>query len=473
MRLLVRSVAAATLAALVLPAAPAAAAASRPVTIEGRGFGHGRGMGQWGAKGMAVSGAGWRAIVSHYYPAAAIAQRRPGERIRALVQTSPAIVVSSARRFRIQWSDGRAVGLNDPSRRLVRVRFSAGHYLVEKAATLRGPWTRMSRSRRPVVFVRGRSPLEVLRAGGSSRIYRGTIEVRRRSGATLVAVNHLPLEEYLFGVVPREVPSTWPAAALQAQAVAARSYAAALAARSEGRAYDICPTTACQVYGGLGARASPGARAEPLERPSTTAAVLGTAGTVLVWRGAPILAEYSSSTGGMTAAGGQPYLRRVADPADRGSPHHRWTVRLDARTIEKAWPATGRLLSVTVRARDGGGEWGGRVRLLRIRGTRGTVDVAGGTFAARLGLRSRWFRVALPGARYRFAGDLGPGATGRAVAELQRRLHENGVYAAKVTGFFGEATRDALRRYQRSRGIPATGFLGPRTRARLNAEAWP
>ncbi|HEX9697636.1 MAG TPA: SpoIID/LytB domain-containing protein [Actinomycetota bacterium] len=459
------------LALLPAPAADASGAASS-ITVWGRGFGHGRGLSQWGARGLASTGSSWQAILAHYYRGTALARRPPGERIRVLVESSPAVVATSARRFTIRWRDGRMIGLNDSSRRFVRVRYAGGRYRVDKGTTPWGPWRAMTHGKMPVVFVRGASPIEIVSSSGSSRAYRQTIEVRRR-GSRIDAINHVPLEEYLMGVVPREMPSTWPANALRAQAVAARSYAVAVMERWRDRSYHICDTTACQVYGGLATRRAQGSKPVTAERGSTTAAVLGTARLVVTHAGRTVLAEYSSSSGGRTANGGRPYLRSVDDPSDRISPHHRWSVRLDSGRIEREWPSVGRLRSVVVRGRDGGGPWGGRVRSVRITGTRGRVDVPGGTFASRMNLRSRLYAIAPPpAAGYRFTTDMGIGATGRAVRELQHRLHRAGAYpAGKVTGTFGPLTRDALRRYQRSRGIRPTGYLGPQTRAKLNAEA--
>lgn len=473
MRRLPRRGAALTLGVVVaLGLAPAdeAEAASRTVVIHGRGYGHGRGLSQYGARGLAAEGASWRSILSHYYRDTSLSRRPPGERIRVLVESAPAIVATSARRFKIQWRDGRLIGLNDTRRRFVRVRYAGGHYRVDKGATPWGPWRAMTRGRMPVVFVRGASPIEVVSPSGSSRSYRQTIEVRRQGGR-LDAINHLPLEEYLMGVVPREMPSSWPSDALRAQAVAARSYAVAVMERWKNRAYHICDTTACQVYGGLASRRSPGARPSPVERASATAAVLGTQRVILTWRGAPALTEYSSSSGGRTAAGNRPYLRSVDDPADRISPHHRWSLTIDALRIEREWRTIGRLRTVTIRSRDGGGPWGGRVRSVRLTGTRGRIDVPGGTFASRLGLRSRLYNVPAVASQYQFKGNLGMGAKGRAVRELQYRLHRVGAYpGGQITGTFGPATREALRRYQRSREIRPTGFLGPQTRAALNRE---
>ncbi|HVL91463.1 MAG TPA: SpoIID/LytB domain-containing protein, partial [Actinomycetota bacterium] len=344
---------------------PPPAEATRSVVIHGGGFGHGRGMSQWGARGMAASGSSWQAILAHYYRGASQARRHPGERIRVLVATAPAIVATSTQRFKIQWRDGRLIGLNDPRRRFIRVRYAGGRYRVDKAATPAGPWRAVTHGMMPVVFVRGASPIEIVATSGASSAYRQTVEVRHRDGR-LDAINHLPLEEYLLGVVPREMPSSWPADALRAQAVAARSYAVAVMTRWKSRSYHICATTACQVYDGLAERRAQGAPSSPVERPATTAAVLSTARIVLTWKGAPALTEYSSSTGGRTASGPRPYLRSVDDPSDRISPHHRWSVTVDASRIERSWRSIGRFRSLSVRARDGGGPWGGRVRTVRV-----------------------------------------------------------------------------------------------------------
>jgi hypothetical protein len=118
--------------------------------------------------------------------------------------------------------------------------------------------------------------------------YRGAIEVRR-NGAGLAVVNDVVLEDYVRGI--DEVPPSWPAAALQAQAIAARTYAAHIAMRNDPRwravGADICATSTCQVYRGLDAeRRAHGYGWLP--------AVEATAGRALLSGGRPIMASYSS-----------------------------------------------------------------------------------------------------------------------------------------------------------------------------------
>jgi SpoIID/LytB domain protein len=150
------------------------------------------------------------------------------------------------------------------------------------------------------------------------RAYHGTLAVRGGGGGVSV-VNGVTLDTYLRGVVPSESPSRWPLAALEAQAVAARSYAVSELRPSSW--YDLVPTTSDQVYGGVAA-----------EKPRSDHAVYATLGQVLTWDGQVARTYYSSSSGGRTEAVQDawpgsapiPYLRSVPDPYDTYSPHHDW-----------------------------------------------------------------------------------------------------------------------------------------------------
>lgn len=140
--------------------------------------------------------------------------------------------------------------------------------------------------------------------------YRGTAEVMRNSAGTLAGINELPMEEYLYGVVPRELgPATYPEVEAQkAQAVAARTYAHANLGKRWSDGYDLGATVADQVYGGYSA-----------EHPTSTAAVNATAGIVATHGGALIDALFYATSGGRTAnsedvfSAAVPYLRGVWD----------------------------------------------------------------------------------------------------------------------------------------------------------------
>jgi SpoIID/LytB domain protein len=224
--------------------------------------------------------------------------------------------------------------------------------------------------------------------------YRGALALRapKPGKPKRVTVNRLPLESYLKGVVPRETFTSWSPAALESQAIAARTYAAYERSGSTGplsKIFQICDTTSCQVYGGFSA-----------EYASTNSAIDSTAGQVrLDAAGQPAFTQFSSSNGGFTAAGSQPYLVAREDPYDgwAGNPNTSWTLPLTAGNVEKSYPAIGTLTSISVDTRDGNGEWGGRALDMTLTGTAGTVETTGDDFRLRVGLKSSWFTLRASG----------------------------------------------------------------------------
>ncbi len=137
------------------------------------------------------------------------------------------------------------------------------------------------------------------------RWYRGEFIVENRGGE-LVVVNNLPLEDYMLGVVPSEMPSKWNYEALKAQAIAARSYAIANRGKRASRGYDLKDTPEDQAYGGASS-----------ETATTNSAVLETKGIVITYNQKVIPAYYSASAGGHTVNAGAvwnkdlPYLKSV------------------------------------------------------------------------------------------------------------------------------------------------------------------
>ncbi len=127
--------------------------------------------------------------------------------------------------------------------------------------------------------------------------YRGHFKVIN-DGLGLTVINDIPLEKYLQGVVPSEMPSSWEHEAHKAQAIAARSYAIANKGKRAKYGYDLKDTPEDQAYGGASA-----------EKTNTNDAVSETAGIVLVCQGKIISAYYSASAGGRTNTGGQVWSR--------------------------------------------------------------------------------------------------------------------------------------------------------------------
>jgi stage II sporulation protein D len=193
----------------------------------------------------------------------------------------------------------------------------------------------------------------------------------------------LPLDRYLRGVVPWEVPDGWHSAAYEAQAVAARSYT--LATLKPQADFDLYPDDRSQMYGGIRA-----------ETTHTNLAIGATAGQVLTYGGHVITAYYSSTSGGRTAAvqdgfPGQPpvpYLVSVPDPYDVISPHDRWPTR----RVSPAW--LGKKLGLrgvndALATYDGSG----RVAGLRLHAAGGWHAFSGIELRRKLNLRSTYFRL--------------------------------------------------------------------------------
>lgn len=353
-----------TLALLALSAAPAHAASK--YVVRGGGFGHGVGMSQYGAHGMALQGEGYRDILRHYYRGTDIATVG-GERVRVLLQASVpgAATVSNAVRV-----EGTAL---DAARTYTVEARRNGRMVVR---TLDG--SVVDRFGGPVAL-RGAS--DWLRLGGtalngvSDGSYRGLLEVRPGLAGGVTVVNDVGIDDYVRGVLGEEMPASWHGQALRAQAVAARSYA--LATSAGGSIFDLYPDTRSQVYDGIRAETRP-----------TDDATDDTAGQVVVHRGSIATTFFTSTSGGHTedvenVFGGAavPYLRGVPDPHDDVSPLHRWRYRYSRREVEKRLGSAvkGRFRRLRVVER------GASPRILRARviGSAGRTTVTGATLRSR------------------------------------------------------------------------------------------
>jgi stage II sporulation protein D len=406
-----RAVIAAVVSGLV-GVAPAAAATELVVT--GKGWGHGVGMSQWGAYGYAQHGWSWQRILAHYYAGTRVAQA-PVSRVRVLLGVAqPRVSIACAGAIRVSDRSGRGYDLAagaygfGPGLKLPvghkRLKVSGGQQHRERFVDL--TMTRALRS--PLVFDCPSAPL-----AWDGNEYHGLLVVRR-GAKRLSVVNSLALDEYVRGVVGGEMPHRWSIAALEAQAVAARSYA--LATLKPGKKFDLFSDTRSQVYGGIA-----------YETPKTNLAVARTAGQVLTWNGHVATTYFFSTSGGRTAdvrevwpkLGDIPYLRSVPDPYDSLSPHHAWgPIAFDATHLARRLHVTSGAVSVE-RTVDG------RVATIRI----GSRRIDGDTFRTELGLASTWFQVGdLSLTRDRpeilYGGKLGLDvrADGLGRARLQRRV---------------------------------------------------
>ena len=398
-------------AGVVVTSPPAAAYPASSVTLTGHGYGHGRGMGQWGAFGYAYTGTPWQDIVTHYYSGATPTLTTPAQegtfvRVALTENNDSDVVVTSDSGFTVdgfQLSGGQAV----------RMHPNGGTWDLSTATSCSpGTWTPLVNGvTDPEARPDNNSDigaadaaalaLQLCQVGGvpgsANLSVRGFLEATYNSLGQARTVNVLPLEDYIVGVVPNESPAYWGSLGipgpqgqpggfqeLEAQAVASRSYVMA-ALGSYGGYADTCDL-ACQTYRGL-----------QNESGLTDSATLDTLGYVMEEGGTIMTTEYSASTGGYTAPGTFPAVPDAGDaicpPGVNGAcnPNHDWKVSIPVSSIEATWPQLGALQSIAFTARNGYGDWGGRVESMTLVGSSQDVVVTGDQFAADFNLLSDWF----------------------------------------------------------------------------------
>jgi len=368
-----------------LPAAADEVPAATSYKVTGYGYGHGHGLSQYGAQGAANQGLSWKQIVGFYYPGTHLGRARGN--IKVLITADKKdVMVDAGDGLRLKRLTGRkAFNLAKVRPKATRWRIMprGSRSVVSYRVPSQGGWQKWTTFPGAAEFSAGNQPLTLRLPKHQTAQYRGALRSVEKH-----TVNVLPLDRYVQGVVPREVPAEWPAQAVNAQAVAARTYAA-FERQSATSYYDICDTEACQVYGGVDD-----------EHPAANAAVKATAGRVVLYQGKPAFTQFSSSNGGYSSAGSQPYLVAQPDPYEASSdnPNDPWTATVTSAQIEKAWPVVSTLASVSF-SRDGlGPHFGGRVTSVTLTGSLGglptSVKVTGDDFRFRLGLKSTWFQLA-------------------------------------------------------------------------------
>jgi stage II sporulation protein D len=356
----------ATLAALASLAAfaPAANAAVSWV-VHGRGFGHGVGMSAYGAYGFAKHGKNYRFILGHYYTGTTIGTLPGPEVVRVLLDISGGDVGFS----RATSACGVAL---DPARSYqahrtansVVLRSSGGKRLAGCGRKLRAA---------------GKGTIEIAGVG----TYRGALETvpTESDAGALNVVNALALEQYVKGVMPNEVPPSWPLEELKAQSLAVRSIA--LTGGVGGNGFDLYSDTRSQVYEGLES-----------EYPQTNAVVDATRGEVVTYGGEVAETLYSACSGGHTESvvnvfgTAVPYLVGVPDPYDYYCPLHEWTLKFSGPEISERLGAylDGRLKKVVVTKRG----VSPRIVSAKLIGTGGTTTVSGSQLEVALGGYDTW-----------------------------------------------------------------------------------
>ena len=311
--------------------------------------------------------------------------------VHALQEPSMRVLVSQAPVVRLR-ADGdqtflvRGLGRGDQRMRSMEVSLRDGHLMVSGQMS-NGSSHRISA--RSAIELHSDNPRGIWLG---PRRYRGRLQLLVRGGQVQV-VNHLGIETYLASVVGSEMPHKWPLPALQAQAVAARTYA--LRQRGKSGDFDVKATVASQVYRGVES-----------ETPNTLKAVESTRSLVLVHGGRLINAVFHSSSGGATEPSGEvwrnqlPYLISVADH-DQHSPVHRWNKRFDDDELRDLFRETGGVKRLQVLKTSSTG----RVRTARVLGPRGSLLLTGRELRQRLGLKSTMVRFELVNRSTNSSGD--------------------------------------------------------------------
>jgi stage II sporulation protein D len=353
------------------------------MNLTGRGYGHGIGMSQYGAYGYALHGFMYQAILQHYYTGIGFGTSGDSD-VRVLLASAQASVsVTCAAAYRaVVGSQTIPLAAGSAS----TVTWVGSAFQLTSGTSV---WT----ADQPIVFQPTSGLLVLVNGSGvlnaASAPYRGDLTVAHQSSG-LCAIDTLPVESYLPGVVPLEMSSSWPLEALKAQAVAARTYAI----RSIGGSglFDLYSDTRSQAYGGASREAA-----------TTDAAVSGTAGVIATYGGQPIAAFFFSTSGGHTEnienvwnTSPLPYLKGVDDPYDNLSPYHVWPdnpIRKSATSVAAALGAgnlpAGQLQALYVVKT---GVSPRVVQALAISDS-GATSLSGSAIRTALGLRDTWFDV--------------------------------------------------------------------------------
>jgi SpoIID/LytB domain protein len=383
--LMIRRLTLALAVCLVLAASAGPAGASTRFTLIGHGWGHGIGMSQYGALGYAQHGWTHEQILAHYYTGTTIGLLPKGTDERVLL-------VGGQGSIHVAF-DSQAVGRDEGGTSKV---LPAGRYRVDPGTTA-GHLRLWSRDAAGYIWkgivgslriTPGSSPLQLNERainGYTNDHWWGDFHVLLSHGS-LSVVNVVPMERYVRGVVPCEVPASWLPEAVQTQAVAARSYAAATAG---GSTFDAYPDTRSQMYCPIEQQAA-----------ASDAAVAATKRQVVKYGGQVATTFFSSSSGGFTSSlsaswgsPDQPYLVPVRDRYDAANglnPNHTWAPVVYSKSGLAAALGVSGVVTGVDQTIDGPSH---RVLSVVVQHGGGDTAMTGSDVYSRMHLRSTYFRI--------------------------------------------------------------------------------
>jgi len=222
------------------------------------------------------------------------------------------------------------------------------------------------------------------------RRYRGTFTISAGPGG-LEGVNHVPVEQYLYGVVPREMPHKWDQEALMAQAVASRTYSLYIKEKSSEKPFDVKATTASQVYGGYDA-----------ETKASNSAVDATRGQVMTYNGRLIIAYFHADSGGHTEDAKNvwnadiPYLQGISDRFSKNTPGGAWEHFLSFDAVRNRLNRYGLNIGWIRTLKPTGNSRSGRTLQMMAVSDKGTFVFTSNNFRIKIGeakLKSTLFQI--------------------------------------------------------------------------------
>ena len=344
------------------------ASAQSGFTFTGSGWGHGVGMSQWGARGMAAAGKSSTEILTHYYTGTEVASRSVSNDLKVLIGERVGTFTL------VTGGTTTVLGVGTVGAgATIRLTRSGNSTVVSGA---------LSRTVEGGVLIQfaGAGDLKVSPPGYSYRY--GMLGIWPDAGGGLRAViGGLSMQQYLYGL--GEMPSSWPAEALKAQATASRTFGQKRRDARGGADFDLYGSVWHQAYTGT-----------KFQAPAWTAAVDATANRVVTHNGTLIDAVYSASSGGHTEnsevvwVSPVPYMRGVPDPYDAGggNPHAGWSRTYTGAQLG-SWFGVGTVTRVEILPPLGVSGRTDRATI-RLTGTGGTTSVGGTSFRSTVNSKS-------------------------------------------------------------------------------------
>ena len=358
-----------------------------------------------------------------------IADQAVPQQIRVLLRDDADTVALSAKEG-LEFSAARGSFTKNAASKVLSCRAEKGGVYINNYGPMQEP---------VVIKAKGHEFIEI-----DKKPYRGMLQIYLQNGK-LMLVNHVPLEDYLYGVVSKEVPASWPAAVLKAQAIAARTYALYTMVKRSKERYDLFSTVASQVYGG-----------KDSEKDSSRTAVDETKGLVVSYNNSLAYTLYHSNSGGKTASAdeiwGWPaaYLTCRQDEFSADMKGFQWECSLAGNDLQENFNQFGLPLAAIENISPIERGLSGRIQKLGLQTGGQTVYLSGNSFRLMAGpvrIKSSQFMVAGKKQMFTFEGrgfGHGAGMSQWGACQMARK----GYSFEQILQFYYPGTKTVKVRYQ-------------------------